>query len=86
MLKYGNRSKTQKIKVAWTHVQNGTEKDSHDGLNMESFRQKKTGKAKMTLSKTFEGNFKKMVLTWEMAKRAKQKKEFHGEKGVAALS
>ncbi len=40
----------------------------------------------MNLRKTFEGDFKKMELTWEMAKRAKQKKEFHGEKGVAALS
>ena len=32
-------------KVARTHAQNGTEKDSQEGLEMESSRQKKTGKA-----------------------------------------
>ena len=36
---------------------------------MESSRQKETGKAKMTLRKTFEGDFKKVELTWGMAER-----------------
>ncbi len=39
----------------------------------------------MTLRKTFEGDFKKVELTWGTA-REKQKVEFYREKGVAALS
>ncbi len=39
----------------------------------------------MTLRKTFEGDLKKMELTWGTAK-GKQKRDIHGEKGVAALS
>ena len=35
-----------KIKVARTYAQNGTDKDSQEGLKMESSRQKETGKAK----------------------------------------
>ncbi len=35
---------------------------------MESARQKETGKAKMTLGKTLEGDLQKMVMTWETAK------------------
>ncbi len=34
-----------KIKVASTYAQNGTDKDSQEGLKMESYRQRKTGKA-----------------------------------------
>ena len=48
--------------MARTCAQNGTEKDSQEGLKMESPRQKETGKAKMTLRKTFEGDLKKMEL------------------------
>ena len=51
---------------------------------MESSRQMETGKAKNDPRKTFEGDLKKMELTWGRAE--KQKRDIHGEKGVAALS
>ncbi len=63
-----------------TRSQNGTEKDSQEGLKMESIRQKRTRKAKMTLRKTFEGDFKKMERPKE-----KQNRWIHIEKGIAAL-
>ena len=50
-----------------TCAQSGTENDSQEGLKMESSRQKETGKAKMTLRKTFEGDLKRMELTWGTA-------------------
>ncbi len=40
------QQKTSKIKVARTRAQNGTEKDSQEGLKMESSRQKEKGEAK----------------------------------------
>ncbi len=43
-------------------ISHGTEKDSQEGLKMESSRQKETGKAKMTLRKTFEGDLNDMEL------------------------
>ena len=49
--------------MAGTVAQNGTEKDSQEGLKMESSRQKKTGKAKNDPEQTFEGDLKKMELT-----------------------
>ncbi len=67
--------------MARTCAQNGTEKDSQEGLKMESSRQKETGKTKMTLRKTFEVDLKRMELTWGTAER-----DVHGGKGVAALS
>ncbi len=54
--------------MARTCAQNGTEKDSQEGLKMESSRQKETGKAKND-PETFEGDFKKMELTWVTAER-----------------
>ncbi len=48
----------------------GGQNTCSEGLNMEYFRQKETGKAKMTLRKTFEG----------------ETKDIHREKGVAVLS
>ncbi len=48
---------------------------------MESSKQKETGKAKNDHEKTFERVLKKIELTWREAKR-----QFHGEKGMAALS
>ncbi len=61
-----------------TCPQSGTEKDSKEGLKMESFRQRKHGRLKMTLRKTFEG-LKKMELTWGTA-REKQNRDIHGGK------
>ena len=66
--------------VARKRVQNGIEKDSQEGLKMESSRQKETGKAKMTPKKTLRET--KKELTWGTSERD-QKREFHG---VAALS
>ncbi len=40
----------------------------------------------MTMRKTFEGDFKKMELTWGTAEREAKKRDIHGGKGVAALS
>ncbi len=40
----------------------------------------------MTLRKTFQGDFKKMELTWGKAERKAKEKEINGEKGVASLS
>ena len=40
-------------KVASTRAQNGTEKDSQEGLKMEFSRQKETGKAKNDPEKNF---------------------------------
>ncbi len=53
--------------MARTCAQNVTEKDSQEGLKMESSRQKETGKAKNETEKTFEGDLKKMKLTWGTA-------------------
>ncbi len=44
-------------------------KDSQEGLKLESSRQKETGKAKMTLRKTLEWDFKKMKRTWGKSER-----------------
>ncbi len=46
MLQYGNRCLTQKIQIAWTCAQNGTENDSQEGLKMEFSRQKESENAK----------------------------------------
>ncbi len=62
--------------MARTCAQNGTEKDSQEGLKIESSRQKKTGKAiNDPEKKTFEGDFKKIELTWGAAER--EAKELH---------
>ncbi len=54
---------------------------------MESSRQKEKKRKKMTLRKTFEGDFKKMELTWGMAEREeKERLSWPGGKGEAALS
>ena len=42
---------------------------------------RKQGRPKMTLRKTFEGDLKKIEMTWGTAER-----EIHREKGVAALT
>ncbi len=52
--------------MARTRAQNGTENDSQEG-NPPGKR--KQGKPKMTLRKIFEGDFKKMELTWGTAER-----------------
>ena len=62
--------------MARTCAQNGTEKDSQEGLKMESARQKETGKAKMTLRKTYEKIIKKMEITWGTAEREAKEKTF----------
>ncbi len=72
--------------MARTCAQNGTEKDSQEGLKMESSGERKQGEPKTTLRKTFEVNFKKMELTRGTAERKRQKSELYGEKGVTALS
>ena len=54
------------------------------GLRWNPPGKRKQGRPKMTLRKTFEGYLKKMELTWGTAE--KQKRDIHGEKGVAALS
>ena len=60
--------------MARTCAQNGKEKDSQEGLKMESSRQKETGKAKNDPEKNLEGDFKKMELTWGTAeKKAKER-------------
>ena len=43
---------------------------------MESSMQKETGKAKMTLRKTFEGDLKKMELTWGSVEREAKRENF----------
>ncbi len=55
--------------MARVRVQNGTEKNSQERLKIESSRKKETGKVKMTQRKTFEGDLKKMALTWGTAER-----------------
>ena len=55
------------------------------GLRWNPSGKRKQGRTKMTLRKTFEGDFKKMELTWKRP-REKQKRDIHVEKGVAALS
>ncbi len=65
--------------VSRTCAQNGTEKDSQEGLKMESSRQKKKqARLKMTLRKTFELDLKKMELPWGTAER--EAKERHSWK------
>ncbi len=71
--------------MARTCAQHGTEKDSQEGLKMESSRQKEAGKAKNDPEKIFEEDLKKMELTWGTAE-SEAKIEFHGEKGMAGLS
>ena len=67
--------------MARTCAQNGIEKDSQEGLKMESSRQRKQGRLKMTLRKTFGGDFKKMELTWGTAEReAKERNSYR--KGI----
>ncbi len=44
--------------MAKTCAQNGTEKDSQEGLKMESSRQKETGKAKYDPEKNLLGRLK----------------------------
>ncbi len=69
-----------------TCTQNGTEKDSQEGLKMESSRQKETGKA-LILRKTFEGDFKKMELTWGTAEReAKDRMSWRKRNGCIILN
>ncbi len=55
--------------MARTCAQNGIEKDSQEGLKMEPPGKRKQGRPKMTLRKTFEGDLKKMELTWGTAER-----------------
>ncbi len=54
--------------MARTRAQNVTEKDSQEGIM-------KQGRPKMTPEKSFEGDFKKMELTWGTAER--EAKERH---------
>ena len=61
--------------MAITRAQNRTEKDSQEGVNMESSRQKETVKAKNDPEKTFEGDLKNMELSWGTADR--EAKERH---------
>ena len=55
------------------------------GLRWNPPGKRKQGRPKMTLRKTFEGDIKKMELTWGTAER-EAKRDVHGGKGVAALS
>ena len=61
--------------MARTCAQNGTEKDSQEGLKMEYSRQKETGKAKIDPEKNLSGRLKKIELIWETAER--EAKERH---------
>ena len=56
------------------------------GLRLNLPSKRKQGRSKITLRKTFDGDYKKMELTWGTAKREKQRIELHGETGVTALS
>ncbi len=67
--------------MARKNIQNGTEKDSQEGLKMESSRQKEKGKAKNDAEKNLWKDLEKMLLIWGTAEI-----EVHGEKGVPALS
>ncbi len=70
--------------MARTRFQNGTERDSKKGLKWNPPGKRNQGRPKMTLRKTFEGDFEKMEhVEWP---REKQNVKFLGEKGVAALS
>ncbi len=55
--------------MARTRTLNGTEKDSQEGLKMESSRQRETGKAKNEPEKNLRGRLKKMELTLGTAER-----------------
>ncbi len=72
--------------MAWTRAQNETEKDSQEGIKMESSRQKETGKAKNDPKKE---PLRETLKRWNRhgeRPRENQRREIHGEKGVAALS
>ena len=58
--------------MARTRAQNGIEKDSQEGIKMESSRQKETGKAKNDPEKNLEGDFKKMKLMGNGRERSKR--------------
>ncbi len=47
---------------------------------MESSREKEKGKDKMTLGKAFEGDIKKMELTWGTAEREAKERFFFEKK------
>ena len=65
---------------------NGTEKDSQEGLKMESSGKRKQVRPKMTL-KTFEGDFKKMELTWGTAEReAKERRSWRKRSSYTILN
>ena len=65
---------------------NGTEKDSQEGLKMESSGKRKQVRPKMTL-KTFEGDFKKMELTWGTAEsEAKDRISWRKRNGCIILN
>ncbi len=55
------------------------------GLRWNPPGKRKQGRQKMNLRKSFEGDLKKMELTWGTAE-SEAKKEIHGEKEMAALS
>ena len=72
--------------MARTCAQNGTEKDSQEGLKIESSRQKETGKAKKW---PWEKLLRETLKSWNWhgeGPREKQKRDIHGENGVDALS
>ncbi len=72
--------------MARTCTQNGIEKDFQEGLKMESFRQKETGKAKNDPEKIFEGDFKNMELTWRTAdSEAKDRNSWRKRSGCLIL-
>ena len=73
------------IKAASTYAQNGTDKDSQEGLRWNTPGKRKQGRPKMTLRKTFEGDLEKMELTWGTAER-EAKEKISWRKRIAALS
>ena len=55
--------------MARTCAQDGTEKDSQEGLRWNPPGKRKQGRPKITLSKTFEGDLKKLgsIILWKEA-------------------
>ena len=75
--------------MARTCAQNGTEKDSQGGLKMDPPSKRKQGRPKMTLRKTFEGDLKKIELTWgQRSKREtfmEEKQQLHYPEWIEAI-
>ena len=87
MLKLNATVWQQKLRLRWLgHMLRMKEtRISKKGLRWNPPGKRKQRRPKMTIRKTFNGDFKKMEPTCGTAER-EAKREFHGEKGMAALS